>query len=137
MWATARKLSPPPDTLRPADSARLDPDWPTLLPQRLDELAEAWDDPAAWAGETTAGDVTLPAAAAGMFALDELVVHGWELARATGVTYEPDPDAVEACARFLADAPRAPELFGPVVAVSHGAPALDRLIGLTGRDPGW
>jgi uncharacterized protein (TIGR03086 family) len=72
-----------------------------------------------------------------MFALDEIVVHGWELAVATGQDYPSDEAAVRACAEFLAGVPRAEELFGPVVEVPAGAPALDRLVGLTGRDPAW
>jgi uncharacterized protein (TIGR03086 family) len=72
-----------------------------------------------------------------MFALDEVVVHGWELAVATGRPYPADEAAVRACAEFLAGAERSPELFGPVVEVPADAPALDRLVGLTGRDPAW
>ncbi len=29
------------------------------------------------------------------------------------------------------------DAFGPVVDVSDDAPLLDRVIGLSGRDPGW
>jgi hypothetical protein len=35
------------------------------------------------------------------------------------------------------DVPRDGTLFGPIVEVPDDAPALDRLLGLTGRDPSW
>ncbi|MGW5113672.1 hypothetical protein [Nocardia sp. NPDC004123] len=40
---------------------------------------------------------------------------------------------------FLRDTPRAgvPGLFGPVVDIPAEAPLVDRVVGLTGRDPGW
>ncbi|MGI3203724.1 TIGR03086 family metal-binding protein [Streptomyces sp. GLT-R25] len=58
------------------------PGWRAELPKVLGELAEAWRDPAAWTGETRAGGVELPGEIAGIVAADELVVHGWDLARA-------------------------------------------------------
>jgi uncharacterized protein (TIGR03086 family) len=107
----------------------------------LDELAEAWRDPAAWTGETRAGGVTLPGAVAGAVAADELVVHGWDLARATGQEYEPDEVALRAAYGFLvaaaANSGPGEGVFGPVVPVPDDAPLLDRVIGLSGRDPGW
>ena len=39
--------------------------------------------------------------------------------------------------RTAFDAPRDGNLFGPVVPVPDNAPPLDKLLGLTGRDPGW
>src|SRR4051812_31059512 len=33
----------------------LDPDWRELLPKRLDDLVDAWRDPAAWTGMAQAG----------------------------------------------------------------------------------
>ncbi|MFF2127754.1 TIGR03086 family metal-binding protein [Streptomyces olivochromogenes] len=117
------------------------PDWRETLPKALDELAEAWRDPAAWTGETRAGGVTLPGAVAGAVAADELVVHGWDLARATGQEYEPDEVALWAAYGFLAAAAEnsgpGEGVFGPVVPVPDDAPLLDRVIGLSGRDPGW
>jgi uncharacterized protein (TIGR03086 family) len=117
------------------------PDWRETLPKALDELAEAWRDPAAWTGETRAGGVTLPGAVAGAVAADELVVHGWDLARATGQEYEPDEVALRAAYGFLAAAAvnsgPGEGVFGPVVPVPDDAPLLDRVIGLSGRDPGW
>ncbi|MET8245479.1 TIGR03086 family metal-binding protein [Streptomyces sp. NPDC005202] len=117
------------------------PGWREELPKVLDELAEAWRDPAAWSGMTRAGGVDLPGEIADAVAADELVIHGWDLARATGQAYEPDPAALWTSYGFLrvaADDPnRGNGLFGPVVPVPEDAPLLDRAVGLSGRDPGW
>jgi uncharacterized protein (TIGR03086 family) len=86
--------------------------------------------------------VALPAAWAGRVTLNEVLVHGWDLAVATGQPYAPDAGAVEACVEYAHEfAAAAPEgrdsIYGPVVPVPATAPAMDRLLGLTGRDPGW
>ena len=126
-----------------ADADHLPADWRSRLPEQLDALAVAWRDPAAWEGETEAGGVRLPASLTGTIAADELVLHGWDLAVATGQDYRPDPAAVQACLGYLTsltesgnEAMRSGQ-FGPVVPVSADAPPLARAFGLTGRDPGW
>jgi hypothetical protein len=50
----------------------------------------------------------LPAEVAGVVALDELVVHGWDLSVATGRAYDPPAHEVGAALSFVAsfDAPR-------------------------------
>ncbi|GGV16627.1 TIGR03086 family protein [Streptomyces filipinensis] len=117
------------------------PGWRADLPKALDELADAWRDPAAWTGMTRAGGVDLPGEVAGAVVADELVIHGWDLARATGRPYAPDPAALDAVHGFLlaaaADPDRGGGIFGPVVPVPPEAPLLDRAVGLSGRDPGW
>lgn len=125
-----------------ADASRLPPDWRTRIPEDLVAMAEAWRDPAAWTGMTRAGGVDLPGEIAGLVALDELVVHGWDVARSSGQPYDVAPAELEAVRAFvgpMADA--SPEdragLFGPPVPVPDDAPELDRVLGLTGRDPGW
>ena len=125
-----------------ADGTRLVPDWRTRLPEQLARLADAWQDETAWAGMTAAGGLEMPAQVAGNVAINEVVVHGWDIAKATGQDYGCDGELVQAAFSFVqAAVERSPEgtpgLFGPPVAVAAGAPALDRLIGLTGRDPGW
>ena len=125
------------------DAARLGDDWRERIPTRLAALAASWRDPDAWTGMTRAGGVDLPGEIAGIVALNELVVHGWDVARASGQDYDVDPVSLEAAHGFVAqfsgpgqEASRA-GLFGPVVDVAADAPLLDRVIGMSGRDPGW
>lgn len=105
-------------------------------------LADTWRDPAAWTGMTRAGGVDLPGATAGAVLADELVVHGWDLARATAQEYAPDPAALRAAYGFLRAAAgdglaRGRGVVGPVVPVPEDARPLDRALGLSGRDPRW
>jgi uncharacterized protein (TIGR03086 family) len=124
-----------------ADADHLPADWRTRIPEQLDALAAAWRQASAWEGETEAGGVRMPAAAMGAVALNEVLVHGWDLAVATGQPYAADPASVRACLEMVgdrSDPENEPEgLFGPVVPVPDEAPPFDRLLGLTGRDPGW
>ena len=125
-----------------ADAANLGPDWRTRIPQQLAGLADAWSDPSAWSGMTKAGGLDLPGEVAGVIALDELVVHGWDIARASSQPYDCEPELVEAAIGFvkpIAEGGQPPRegLFKAPVAVPDDAPPLDRLIGLTGRDPAW
>jgi uncharacterized protein (TIGR03086 family) len=125
-----------------ADAGNLAADWRTRLPERLAALAAAWREPAAWEGDTVAGGVEMPAHLMAHVALNEVLVHGWDLAAATGQDYRPDPASVRACFDFVGDrsaepADEPPGLFGPVVPVPDHAPLFDRHLGRTGRDPAW
>jgi uncharacterized protein (TIGR03086 family) len=125
------------------DAAKLGSDWRQRIPRDLAALAEAWSDPAAWTGLTRIAGLDMPGEVAGLFALDELVVHGWDVARASGQPYDCDPASLEAVHELVAQfsGPGTEQqrrgLFGPEVAVPDDAPFLDRVIGMTGRDPGW
>lgn len=126
----------PPGSVRPV----LEDDWRAVLPKALNELAAAWDEPGAWEGDTQAGGVEMPAAVMGMVALDELLIHGWDLARATGQAYEVTEEELAVSEALLTpeeDAPAEEGFFGPVVPVPDDAPLLDRVVGLSGRRPDW
>jgi len=138
--AAAKDLGPLTSAAPVPAASNLAPDWRAQIPQHLEALAVAWRDPGAWEGMTAAGGVDLPGEVAGLVVIDELVVHAWDLAVATGQAYEPSDEQVEAAAAFAGsfeDADRDGSLFGPVVDVRADAAPLDRLLGLTGRDPGW
>lgn len=128
------------------DASRLGPDWRDRLPARLEELAQAWRPAAAWAGTAQVGGLVLPAQVAGASAVNEVVVHGWDLAVATGQSFPGDEPALAeplgvayAWVRSVAEQnpDGTPGLFGPAVPVPDDAPLMHRLLGLTGRHPDW
>ena len=99
-------------------------------------LAEAWGDPATLEGHSPG--MGLPQAVVGRMALMDLIVHGWDLAEATGQPYEPDPatvDAVRETAAMLAPQGRQYGVFGPEVEAGPDAGQFERLLALTGREP--
>lgn len=77
----------------------------------------------------------------------DLVHHGWDLAKATRQDATMHPDDVDELLPVVASLP--PEVYvpgaygpdivvlGPKVPVPADAPAQDRLLGLLGRDPHW
>jgi uncharacterized protein (TIGR03086 family) len=114
--------------------------WRERIPAQLEALADAWRDPSAWQGMTRAGGVDLPGEVAGLVALDEVVLHGWDLAKGTGQAYDPDPATAAVVTGFLTESRKGevPEsLFGPVVEIAEEARTFDHALGLAGRDPDW
>lgn len=121
------------------DASRLAPDWRQQILRDLTGLGEAWQDPDAWTGMTAAGGVDLPGEVAGVVALDELVLHGWDLAKATGQPAGYDGPGLEAVHGMVTHfrAGGFGGIFGPPVDVPEDAPLFDRILGVAGRDPGW
>jgi uncharacterized protein (TIGR03086 family) len=108
--------------------------------------AAAFDDAAVTAAWRTPpavarmGDTDLPGALAGAMLAADLVLHGWDLARATGRDVTWPPGAAAATLDFLtgmAEQGRATGLFAAPVPVPADAPVLDRALALSGRDPRW
>jgi uncharacterized protein (TIGR03086 family) len=131
----ARKESVP-----PADVEQ-DADWAAALAAQLDRTAMAWSEPAAWEGVTRmGGPMELPAALVGGMVVGELVVHGWDLARATGRPLVVDEDILEYLLGEVAktaEQGREMGIYGPEVSVPASSSTLDRVLALTGRDPAW
>ncbi|GAA3233586.1 TIGR03086 family metal-binding protein [Nonomuraea helvata] len=108
------------------------------FPERAERTLAAWSRPEAWEG--TSPDMGLPMGVLAHMYLVDMVVHGWDLARATGQKYEPAPEAVSRALHFtdqMVEMGRQRGAFGPPVAVPDDAPAFDRLLGVIGRDPAW
>jgi uncharacterized protein (TIGR03086 family) len=70
----------------------------------------------------------------------DLLVHGWDLAQATGAAAEPPDDLVEQALAFtrsqLPGQPRAGRFADPQP-IPDNAPAIDRLAAFTGRQVPW
>ncbi|NEW47133.1 TIGR03086 family metal-binding protein [Nocardia cyriacigeorgica] len=115
------------------------PDWRARIPRQLDALVLAWREGSAWDGDTEAGGVSMPAIVMARVALDEVVIHAWDLARATGQDVTATDTDLGILLEFLHDTPSegTPGMFGPVVSVAEDAPRLDRVLALTGRAANW
>lgn len=88
------------------------------------------------------GESELPGAMSLSMMLWEYQVHGWDLARATGQSWSPSTEGLEQSLEFAPgmlteDYQGEGKAFGPRVDVPDTAPPLDRLLGLSGRDPNW
>ncbi|GAA3194116.1 TIGR03086 family metal-binding protein [Actinocorallia longicatena] len=140
--AAVKRPSPPQPEGPSGDGSRLPADWRTSIPPHLDALALAWSDPAAWAGTTRVSGHEAPAQVAGVLLLTELIVHGWDLARATARPYTGDPETLGPCLTLVSplfppDQRGADSYFAPAVEVPADASPLDHLIAFMGRHPSW
>ena len=92
-----------------------------------------------------AAGVAFPARQAIGFHLVDYVAHSWDVARTLGLPLDLDPGLLDAALRVARAVPggaaRAEPgaAFGPVVEWPGGAggSALDQIVALLGRSPGW
>jgi uncharacterized protein (TIGR03086 family) len=113
-------------------------DWQSVFENETARLVKAWAEPGAEDGTT--GALGLPARTVGHMVLGDLTVHAWDLARATGQDYDPDPEVVVGLGSAVEEmAPRAREwgAFGEPVSVPADASPFARVLATTGRDPQW
>jgi uncharacterized protein (TIGR03086 family) len=131
------------------DAAPADADGP--MPDLLgDDIVGAWDgsvaafaagadSPGAMERPVTLPFGTLPGAMLLEILKFDLLVHAWDLATATGQTFDPPTDVVEptlAAAQTIVAAEArndAGEPFGPEVTPTGGASAIERLAAFSGR----
>ncbi|MEV1044692.1 TIGR03086 family metal-binding protein [Streptomyces sp. NPDC049916] len=85
---------------------------------------------------------TFPGTAVLNMLLIEVITHGWDMAIATGLPWEPDEAACDRALAFYRASVK-PEWRGPDMPfayefpVSPDAPTMDRIAAFAGRDPGW
>lgn len=109
--------------------------WREAIREQLDDLAGAWRQESAWHGRVSAGGVEMDAADNAVVAVEELTVHAWDLARATGQDLRIDDASLDQVDRFFELFGEAP--FGPAVPAPEGATRLEQALARTGRDPSW
>ncbi|MFE0640760.1 TIGR03086 family metal-binding protein [Streptomyces sp. NPDC058877] len=115
-----------------------EPGWAEAYGAQLDRALLAWQRPGVWDGEVDTGYVTMPATTIASLLVKELALHGWDLARSTGQDFV----VPEATAGFVlrvveehAEVYRQYEGFDSPVDVPDDAPAFDRALAASGRNP--
>lgn len=115
-----------------------EPDFAADYAAQVDKALAAWSDPGAWERELGVMGSATPAADVAALLIAESVLHGWDLAQATGQEYTCD-DAVAAVVLSTVQAQgelfRQYNGFAEVVAVTEDAPVFDRALAESGRDP--
>ncbi len=107
---------------------------------QLDKAVRAWSQPEAWDRELGVMGNSMKASDVGLMLIMEMVLHGWDIARATGQDYHCDDRLAQAMldtVQAQADMFRQYQGFAAVVPVRDDAPAFDRALALSGRDPSW
>ncbi len=137
----AHKESVPPPAEAEADVDLTEGEWAAALETHVERIVVAWSKPSAWEGTThMGGPMELPASLVGGMVVGEQVVHGWDLAKATGQHVALEDDLLgylyEETAKNAAQG-RAMGIYGPPVIVPASSSTLDRVLGLTGRNPAW
>jgi uncharacterized protein (TIGR03086 family) len=117
-----------------------DPGFAQDYEAQINKAVQAWSDPAAWEGDRSVMGSSMPAADIANMLIMETVLHGWDVARATGQDYRSD----EQLARAVLDSVQAQgdmfrqyQGFAAVVPVPADATTFDQVLGLSGRDPRW
>ncbi|MGH3246292.1 MAG: TIGR03086 family metal-binding protein [Trebonia sp.] len=117
-----------------------DPGFAAAYRAQLDRALTAWADPATWERSLDVMGSPMPSADIAALNIAEMVLHGWDLAVATGQAYTVSEPAAAAALRAVeanADLFRQYKGFAGPVEVPPGASVLDRVLALSGRDPAW
>jgi uncharacterized protein (TIGR03086 family) len=115
-----------------------DPGFAAAYRAQLDRALTAWSDPATWQGSLDVMGSPTPAADVAALNIAEMVLHGWDLATATGQAYTVSGPAAAAALRAVeanADLFRQYKGFADPVEVPPAASVLDRVLALSGRAP--
>jgi len=138
--AAAKQAQVPADHPAEQDIAVDPATWQAEYLSWLDRIVTAWQPDSVWEGVANVKGAEVPTARIGSSTLGELVLHGWDLAVATGQRLHHADSVVEPLFRTFTErgaTGRAMGLYGPEVAVPESASLFDRTLGLSGRDPAW
>ena len=117
-----------------------EPGYAEAYRAQIDRAVQAWSDPQAWAGDRSIMGGAMPAADIAAMLIMEMVLHGWDIAKATGQDYHCDGELAQALldtVQAQGDMFRQYQGFAAVVPVPPAASTFDRTLSLSGRDPDW
>jgi uncharacterized protein (TIGR03086 family) len=117
-----------------------EPGYAQAYQAQIAKAVDAWSEPEAWAGDRNVMGSATPAADIAAMLIAEMVLHGWDIAQATGQDYRCDEGVAQAVletVRAQGELFRQYQGFAAIVSVPEDATAFDRALALSGRDPGW
>jgi uncharacterized protein (TIGR03086 family) len=106
---------------------------------QIAKAVDAWSKPEAWAGDRNVMGSATPAADIAAMLIAEMVLHGWDIAKATGQDYRCDDAVAQAVLETVqaqGELFRQYQGFAAIVPVPDDATTFDRALALSGRDPG-
>jgi uncharacterized protein (TIGR03086 family) len=116
-----------------------DDGWTEAFRAAATRARAAWQDAATLDAEFAVPWGKVPGRIALSGYVQEILMHGWDLAKATGQPTELDPElagwVLDIARRILPAAPREGAPFGPVVPVDADAGVYAQLAGWLGRQP--
>ncbi|MGP3774920.1 TIGR03086 family metal-binding protein [Streptomyces sp. SDT5-1] len=113
-------------------------DWASTYAADLDRAVAAWSDPAVWDGDIDLGFAQQPAPEVAALLWAELVLHGWDVAHATGQEFAVSDGAAALLLQVVeanAELYRQYEGFAAPVPVGADASTYAKALALSGRDP--
>ncbi|NEB73914.1 TIGR03086 family protein [Streptomyces sp. SID14478] len=132
----ARRLQLPED-LTGRDFAA-DEDWAGQYAAQLDRAVAAWSAAGTWDGDIDLGFARQPAPEVATLVWAELVLHGWDVARAVGQEFRLSDGAAALLLHVVdknAALYRQYEGFADAVPVADDASVYERALAASGRDP--
>lgn len=136
----ARRVPMDPDDPYGSQKDSTQGDWQATLASNIDDLSRSWADPQAWEGSVDMGGGNMPATMIGEMALAETLLHGWDLARATGQQLTVSDNLGSELRRSIeetAELGRTVGAYGEAVDVGEAASEFERALAASGRDPRW
>ena len=117
-----------------------EPGYAETYQAQIANAVHAWSDPEVWAGDRSVMGSAMPAADIAAMLIMEMVLHGWDVAKAVGQDYHCSGELAQAVLQTVqaqGDMFRQYQGFAAIVPVPDDAPAFDRALGLSGRNPSW
>ena len=117
-----------------------EPGYAEAYQAQIAKAVHAWSDPEAWAGDRSVMGGAMPAADIAAMLIMEMVLHGWDVAKAAGQDYHCSGELAQAVLQTVqaqGDMFRRYQGFAAIVPVPGDATAFDRALAVSGRDPQW
>jgi uncharacterized protein (TIGR03086 family) len=117
-----------------------EPGYAEAYQAQIARAVQAWSRPEAWEGDRRVMGSAMPAADIAAMLIMEMVLHGWDIAQATGQDYHCDGELAQALlgtVQAQGDMFRQYQGFAAAVPVPDEASTFDRALSLSGRDPRW